>query len=153
MSETGKGALDVRGAQTFKIGDVELVIFFDLNAQAKLEAELDKPIHEILQELEYSTFNATTARAVLWAGFGNSDISLEDAGKYAIGQREVLHLAAALAQSQVSYKEIEELADKIDIANEAVRAKAGEALDEATEELRRPPTKKRGGKGGKRSRA
>ncbi len=155
MSETGKGALAARGARTFKIGDEELTVFFDLNAQALLEETLDKPLHEILAEIEYTAFNATSARAVLWAGLqgGGATPTLEEAGKYPLSQREVLHLAAALAQSQVPHEEIEELADKIDEANEAARAKASEALDEATEELRRPPTKKRGGKGGKRSRA
>ncbi len=148
-SETG------RGARTFKIGEEDVTVFFCLNVQFELEAELDKAVHEIQADLEFTTLNATTARAVLWAGLkggGRDKITLEEAGEYALGQREILHLATALARAQVSHKEIEELADKIDEANEAARAKAGEALDEVTEELRRPPTKKRGGKGGRRSR-
>ena len=155
MSETGRGALAARGARTFKIGDEELTVFFDLNAQALLEETLDKPLHEIIAEIEFTTLNATTAREVLRAGLegGGRTLTIEETGKYAIGQRVALHLAAALAQSQVPHEEIEELADKIDTANEAGRRKAADGLDKVTEELnRRPPTRKRGGKGGKRSR-
>ncbi len=147
-SETG------RGARTFKIGEEEVTIFFNLNAQFAAEAELDKSASEIAVGLEYSTFNAASARAVLWAGLNGAGkkITLEEAGEYPIGQRETLHLQAAFSRSQLSAKETEKLADKVDVANEARNHKTAEALDEATEELRRPPIKKRGGKGGKRSR-
>ncbi len=154
-SETG------RGARTFKIGEEDVTVFFCLNAQFAVEAELDKSVSEIIRELEYATFNATTARAVLWAGLqgAGKKITLEEAGEYDVGHLEAMHLQAALSKSQVTKKEIEELGDQIVAVDEANRRKTNEVLDkrkretdEEIKELRRPPTKKRGGKGGARTR-
>lgn len=155
MSETG------RSARTFKIGEEEVTVFFNLNAQFAVEAELDKSVSEIIRELEYATFNATTARVVLWAGLqgAGKKITLEKAGEYDVGHLEAMHLQVALSKSQATKKEIEELGDKIIAVDEANRRKTNEVLDKAKretdeeiKELRRPPTKKRGGKGGKRTR-
>lgn len=72
-----------RGSVALQAGDQAYTLSFSVNAICELEAELDKPVAEIIAAIQDPRqLRLSTVRALVWAGLRDHhpDLTVQDAG-------------------------------------------------------------------------
>ncbi len=72
-----------RGSVALQSGDRAYTLSFSVNALCELEAELDKPVSEIIAEIQNpKQVRMNSIRALVWAALRDhhEDVSIKDAG-------------------------------------------------------------------------